>query len=273
MKYRLIAIDLDGTFLDEDSKISPRNKHAVREAVKRGVILTIATGRMFRTSIPYVRELELNVDWPMINYHGALIKTTESRETLYYQPLDNSLAVSIAKYAEAEGYHVNVFIEDRLYIEAENEFSRYYQSIADVDLEAVGKLTPFLKQRGEDPVKLTIINWDGRICDIEAALKARFGDKIAALQSLPHFLEITNRLATKGQALRWLARWFNIRPEEIIAFGDSYNDLDMIEYAGLGVAMANARPEIRRSADLVTASNAEDGVARIIEDYVLLNFE
>jgi len=270
MKYRLIALDLDGTFLNEDSKISLRNKLAVKEAAKKGVIVTVATGRMFRTSIPYVRELELNTDWPMINYHGALIKTTESRETLYYQPLENSLATSIADYAEAKGYHVNVFIDDHLFIEAENEFSRYYQSIADVDLEAVGKLTPFLKQRGDDPAKLTIINWDGQICAIEAALNEKYGHKIIAQRSLPYFLEVTDRRATKGQALSWLACRFGILPEEIIAFGDSYNDLDMIQYAGLGVAMANACPEIRSLADLVAASNAEDGVARVIEEYILI---
>lgn len=269
MKYRLIAIDLDDTFLNADSAISSRNKQAVREAVKRGVMVTVATGRMYRTSIPYVRELELNMDWPMINYHGALIKTTESKEILYHQPIDNGLAATIAEDAEAKGYHVNAFIEDRLYIEEENEFSRYYQSIADVDLEAVGKLAPFLKKRGENPFKLTIINWDGRIKKIEQSILAEYGEKIVALQSLPYFLEITDKQATKGQALHWLAQHLGIAREEIIAFGDSYNDLDMIEYAGLGVAVANARPEVLRAADLVTASNTEDGVARVIEEYIL----
>jgi Cof subfamily protein (haloacid dehalogenase superfamily) len=269
VKYRLIAIDLDDTFLNAESAISFRNKQAVQEAVGRGVMVTVATGRMYRTSIPYVRELELNVDWPMINYHGALIKTTESKEVLYHQPIDNGLAAAIAEDAEARGFHVNAFIDDRLYIEEENEFSRYYQSIADVDMEAVGKLAPFLKQRGEAPLKLTIINWDGRIKAMEEFIKKNYGGKIVALQSLPYFLEITDHRATKGQALHWLSQRFGIKREEIIAFGDSYNDLDMIEYAGLGVAVANARPEVRRVADLVTAANTEDGVARVIEEYIL----
>jgi Cof subfamily protein (haloacid dehalogenase superfamily) len=269
MKYRLIAIDLDDTFLNADSAISSRNKQAVREAVKRGVMVTVATGRMYRTSIPYVRELELNMDWPMINYQGALIKTTESKEVLYQQPIENDLAASLAGYAEAKGYHVNAFIDDCLYIEEENEFSRYYQSIADIELEAVGKLAPFLKQQGEDPFKLTIINWDGRIKQIEKSIKAEYGEKIVVLQSLAYFLEITDKRATKGQALHWLSQYYGIEREEIIAFGDSYNDLDMIEYAGLGVAVANARPEVRRAADLITAANTEDGVAQVIEEYIL----
>lgn len=269
MQYKLIALDLDGTLLDHNLKISPRNKEALREAAKRGVMVTVATGRMYRTSIPYVRELQLNTDWPMINYHGALIKTTESKKVLHYQPVDLDLAVAITAFAEAEGYHVNAFIDDCLYIEEENEFSRYYQSIADVELEAVGKLSLYLKQRGEAPAKLTIINWHDRLNRIEAFLKERYGGKIEALQSLPYFLEVTDRRATKGQALHWLAVRLGLLPEEIMAFGDSYNDLDMIKYAGLGVAMANARPDVCRAADLVTASHDEDGVARVIEEYIL----
>lgn len=269
MRYRLIALDLDDTLLDADSKISPRNMRAIREAAGRGVMVTIATGRMFRTGLPYVRALALNVDWPMINCHGALIKTTESKKVIYHRPLDSELAAAIAGEAEAGGYHVNVCIGDRLYIQEENEFSRYYRTIADVDLEAVGRMTPFLEHSREAPTKLTVINWDGELQEIEAYLRAKYGEKIVALQSSGYFLEITDRRATKGQALQRLAERQGVRREEIIAFGDSFNDLDMIRYAGLGVAVANARPEVRRAADLVTAANIEDGVARVIEQYIL----
>jgi Cof subfamily protein (haloacid dehalogenase superfamily) len=206
----------------------------------------------------------------MINYHGALIKTTESKKVIYHQPLSNQLAVSIAGEAEAQGYHVNVSINDRLYIQEENDFSRYYRTIAAVELEVVGRLSPFLKKRGDDPTKLTIISWDGNLAEAEAMIRAKFGDMVVALQSRPYFLEITDRRATKGQALKRVAEREGIRREEIIAFGDSYNDLDMIRFAGLGVAVANARPEVLRAADLVTAANTEDGVARVVEEYVLI---
>jgi Cof subfamily protein (haloacid dehalogenase superfamily) len=134
----------------------------------------------------------------------------------------------------------------------------------------VGELAPFLKRRGEDPTKLTIIHWDGLLDRFEAELRAGYGEKIVAVQSRPHFLEITDRRATKGQALKTLAEAAGIRREEIVAFGDSSNDLDMIEFAGLGVAVANARPEVRRAADLVTAANTEDGVAKVIEELILI---
>ena len=270
MRYRMIAIDLDETLLNSDLQISPRNKAAIREAVRQGVKVTIATGRMFCTSIQYVRELELNVDWPIINYHGALITTTESKRIIYHCPLENSLAVSITREAEARGYHVNVYIDERLYIREENESSRYYRKIAPVEPQAVGALGPFLERQGASPTKLTIIDSQDGLDQAEAIFKAAYGDRIAALQTRPFFLEITDRRATKGQALRRLAGSEGIRRDEIIAFGDSCNDLDMLSYAGLGVAVANAMPAVRRAADLITAANDADGVAEVIEKYVLL---
>ncbi|HOB87560.1 MAG TPA: Cof-type HAD-IIB family hydrolase [Bacillota bacterium] len=269
MKYRLLAIDLDETLLDGEQKISPRNKRAVREAVKRGAIITIATGRMFRTSLPHVRELELNMDWPMINYHGALIKTTETGTVIHHQPVDLSLALPICRMAEERGFHVNLFIDDRLFIREDNEIARYYQRLSGVDAEVVGPLSAYLEQRGEPPSKITIIDQESGLDPLQEILRDRFGDQVNVLKPYPIFLEVTHARATKGQALQRLAGMKGIKREEIIAFGDSYNDIDMLQYAGLGVAVANAPEEVRAAADLITSSNLEDGVARVIEEYVL----
>lgn len=269
MRYRLLAIDLDETLLDENSKISPRNKQAIREAVKRGVIITISTGRMYRTSIPYVKELSLDTDWPMINYQGAMIKTTEIGELLYHRPLASDLAVAVATVAEEYGEEVCAYVDERLYINRENRYSQYYRQKYDVTVEVVGRLDLFLERQRWSPTKMTIFNWDGKFSKVKAALKSSYQGKFTMIKPHPYFLEFTDRRATKGQALKRLAGELNIRREEIISFGDSHNDLDMIQYAGLGVAMANAIPEVRAAADLITAANTEDGVARVIEEHVL----
>lgn len=269
MRYRLLAIDLDETLLNENSQISPRSKRAIREAVNRGVIITISTGRMYRTSIPYVRELALNTDWPMINYQGALIKTTESGEVLYHRPLENELAVAAASAAEAFGEEACAYVEERLYINRENRYSLYYRQKYDVTVEVVGPLDLFLEKQGWNPTKITVFNWNGKFEKIKEAVEPCYRDKITMLEPYPFFFEFTDRRATKGQALQRLTLELGIRREEIIAFGDSNNDIDMIQYAGLGVAVANAVPEVLEAADLVTAANTEDGVARVIEEYVL----
>ncbi|NLA27147.1 MAG: HAD family phosphatase [Firmicutes bacterium] len=269
MSYRLLAIDLDKTLLDDNSKISPRNKQAIREAVKRGVIIAISTGRMYSTAIPFVKELDLNTDWPVISYQGALIKTTEQGMILYHRPLEKDYAVAIARVAEEKGEEICAYIDEGVYINRENRFTAYYRQNYDVAVEAVGRLDIFLEQQDANPTKITVFNWEGDFADIQAALNSSYPEEFTMLIPYPFFLEFTDLKATKGQALRRIADKFKIRREEIISFGDSHNDLDMIEYAGLGVAMANALPEVLAVADVITASNNEDGVARIIEKYVL----
>ncbi len=269
MSYRLIATDLDDTLLNENSEISPRNRKAITDAVALGVRFLIATGRMFKTSVKYLAELGLEDDCPLINYHGALVKTAISKKIILHRPLDNDLAIAVAEEAERQECHLSLFIEDELYINEESEYSRYYQRLAQIDARSVGKLSSFLKKDSLRPTKISIIRWDGSLDSIEASLRKSFAEKLSILQSRPYFLEITEQSATKGQALQWLAEKEGIKPEEIIAFGDGHNDMDMLEYAGLGVAVANARPELLEAADLVTSSNNNHGVAEVIEKYIL----
>lgn len=269
MHYRLIATDLDDTLLNEDSQVSERNCKAIKRAVEVGVRFVIATGRMFKTSVTYLEEIGLNGDCPLINYHGALVKTALSKRIMFHRPLDNDLAVAVVQEAEKQQCHVSLFVDDDLYINKENEYSRFYQTLAKIDPLPVGRLSSFLKNNSVCPTKISIIRWDGDIDSIEHKLRKSFGKKLSILQSRPYFLEITEQKATKGQTLRWLAEQEGIRPEEIIAFGDGHNDLDMLDYAGLGVAVANARSELLAIADLVTSSNSADGVAEVIEKYVL----
>ncbi len=269
MDFRLIAADLDDTLLDNNSKITFRTREAIRKAVAKGVLFVIATGRMFKTSIAYMEELDIDCNCPLINYHGALIKTSQSEEVIFHRPLEHDLALNLIKEAEQLDCHISLFVGDDLYIKEENEFSRYYQSLTGLEMQAVGDLSVYLGNNKINPSKISVICLDSYIDGVENRLKGCFGEKLSILQSRPYFLEITDRRATKGQALSWLAHKLGIKPEEVMAFGDGYNDVDMLEFAGLGVAVANARPEVIRSADMITSSNSEDGVAEVIEKYVL----
>lgn len=268
MRYRLLAIDLDETLLDGRGKISPRSKQAIGAAMDRDVIVTISTGRMYLSSLPYARELDLNKEWPLISYMGALIKTAGQGNTLLHCPMTLKTAVAIAAAAEEEGEEVGAYFDDHLYINRENRYSGYYRNKYDVRVKQVGRLDYFLEKEGCRPTKMTIFNWEGKFSRMEKLLGERYPGEFTMLRPHPFFLEFTHRRATKGQALHWLTGKLDIRREEMISFGDSANDLDMIQYAGLGVAMANATPEVLEAADLVTAANTEDGVARLIEEYI-----
>ncbi|NLC51439.1 MAG: HAD family phosphatase [Firmicutes bacterium] len=267
MSYKMLALDLDDTLLNEHSQVSERNQWAVSEAIKCGILVTIATGRMFCSARRFAAQLKINS--PIISYHGALIKSPVTDAELWHRPVPPALAKEIIGRAEDRGFHVNLYIEDRLYAHEENEYTRYYEDFAGVEITPVGDLKRFVVCSSVAPTKLTIIDWHGRIEELESELNNDYEHKLSILQSRPYFLEITDKEATKGQALRYLSENFGIRREESIAVGDSYNDLDMVEFAGLGVAVANARREVQDAANIVTATNVEDGVAMVIEEFIL----
>ena len=263
MTFKLLALDLDDTLLGADFQISPQNREAIRRAVQSGVLVTLATGRMFRSAVPFAHELK--IDLPLITYHGALIRTATAQETLYHRPVPLSLAQEVASLAAAESLHVNAYIDDELFVAEENELSDYYKKLANVKVTAVGDLAAYLHT---PPTKLTIINRNGWDNEFKDKLLAQYGDALAITISRPYFLEITDRMATKGQALRFLAEKHRIPQAQVAAVGDSYNDLDMIIYAGFGVAVGNARDEVKAVADVITTANTEHGVADFIQKYL-----
>ena len=267
MKYKLLALDLDDTLLNEKSKISSRNIAAIRKVAGKGVLVTIATGRMYRSTLPYARELE--VDLPLITYHGALIKKAGNNEVLRYAAVPCDMALELLELGEKNDFHLNLYFDDKLFAKEENESTRFYQTIGSVPVETVGSLSRFLFQEKIDPIKLTIINQDGRLEGIQQMLQDRYSSELTILQSRPFFLEITHKEATKGQALDFLAKKKGITAEEVVAIGDSYNDIDMLQYAGMGVAVANAPEPVRSVADVITRANTEDGVAVFLEEYLL----
>lgn len=263
MKFRLLALDLDDTLLNDEFKISRQNADALRRAASLGVLVTLATGRMFRSALPFARELELNL--PLITYHGALVKTAEGKETLLHRPVPLDLAKEVTSFCVERNFHVNAYIDDNLYVARHNEYSRYYQSIANVKVEEVGDLAKFLE---EPPTKLTVIDHDGRLWDLKKELDRLHGGQLTVTVSRPHFLEVTDARATKGQALKWLADRHGIPREQVAAIGDSYNDIDMLQFAGIGVAVANAPQEVKKAADYITASNTENGVSAFLEEFL-----
>lgn len=267
MQYRLIVTDLDETILGKNYKISERNRTALKSAREKGVKSTIATGRMNKSSLPYAREL--NVDIPVITYHGALVRSIETEKLFYHYPVDFEMALSVAEAAEKLGYHINLYIDDQVHVREENHFTRLYQTIASVEVNPVGDISKFLQKAKLNPTKLTIIDYEGQLDRMEALLNEQFDGKLTVTKSHRYFLEVTHLQATKGKALKFLGEMLDIKREEMIAFGDSFNDIDMLQYAGLGVAVANAHPDVRKEADLITKSNLEDGVAEVIENYVL----
>jgi len=264
MSVKLVAIDLDDTLLDNSRTISPRARAAIAAAVAQGVTVTVATGRMFPSALPYARQLGLDV--PLITYNGALVRCGLSGETLLHKPLDPAAAGAVLALFRERGWYVQVYLDDVLYVRERDASARRYEEIAGVTAVPVGD---GLWSLAGAPTKMLAMADPERIPAIDAAVRAACGRRVYTAASKPYYLEITHPDATKGAALAFLAGRLGIGRGAVMAIGDSVNDLDMIEYAGLGVAMGNAGEQVREAADAVTAANDADGVAAAIEEFVL----
>ena len=265
MTIRLVAMDLDDTLLRDDWTISPRVVKAIQKAQAQGVKMTIATGRMPISTRPYAVQLGLDV--PVITYHGAMIQQVLSGDIIFRRVIPSALASEIVQDVADRGVYAQVYLKDRVITAELNTWSHEYARIASVCIEEAD-LSILLAQEPEGVEKILLMGEEADLDQLAPLLRHCYGEKYIT-KSKPCFLEITDGSVNKGVALAALAERFGIHQSEVMAIGDSFNDLEMIKYAGVGVAMGNAHPEIQDQADLITASNQEDGVAEAIERYVL----
>ncbi len=264
LAYKLIAIDLDDSLLNTDLKISDRNKKALLKAAEKGIKVTIATGRMYKSALPYIRELNISV--PVLAYQGAYIKEPDTGRTIVRKAVPREYVLHLIEDCRKDNLHLQIYTEDTYYFAQDNEYSRFYENQSGVKGVEVGDLIPVADC---EPIKLLIIDKPEKISALYSRYSEAFSGKLQTVVSRPIYLEFTHIDATKGKALEQLSMMLGVDRDAVIAIGDSYNDISMIEYAGLGVAMGNSPEDVKMRADYVTATNIEDGVADVIEKFVL----
>ncbi len=271
IQFKLVAIDLDDTLLRSDLTVSERTMRVLRQVRSRGVAVTISTGRMFSSAKPFAEQLEFDV--PLITYGGALIKHAGSGEVLYNRPLEPEVARQVIRFGRERKIQVNFYLlngeEDELYAELLTPWGESYSRFSKVPFHRVPDLEELL-QRG-DPLKLLLIEDEPVTNRCLQELRELLGGQAHLAKSKPRFLEVDHPEATKGRALQELAASLQVERRQVLAIGDSYNDIEMLEFAGLGVAVANAPPEVQSRAGYITASNNEDGVALALEKFVLMS--
>ncbi len=265
MSYKLIVSDLDDTLLRDDQTISGRTRQAIALARGRGIRFMIATGRMFPSALPFAKDLGLT--GPIICCQGAQIADIETgcpiRETAV--PLEAARAV--LRFLEEEGLYAQFYSTEDYFFERECEESALYYRLSGVKGRALGR-----KPVGAlefEPIKLLAIADPAVIRQTYEKAAARFGSSLAVTISKSNYLEFSHPEAHKGAAVAAIAAELGLQPRDVLAFGDAMNDLSMLRYAGLGVAVANGNVDVKAQADAVTASNNEDGVAKAIEQYAL----
>ncbi|MBD5560269.1 MAG: HAD family phosphatase [Clostridia bacterium] len=262
MDYRLIALDLDDTLLDSSKRISRRNREAIDAVRIKGAHVVIATGRAYGALTQFRDTLGLH-DYS-IHIGGALISDPDGR-LIYGDYIAPESVRSIMEWAVKRGIYFQVYTDrDYRYLQRTVHTENYERNVEFAGIEDPDLLT----REDLRAAKILLIDTEKTVPEFRRELSPQYPD-LSFETSMPWFLEISNRSASKGNALRYIGRHLGIPAEQTAAFGDSEIDLSMIEYAGLGAAMANAAPEIRAAADVVVPSNTDDGVAWGLEKYCL----
>ncbi len=264
MNYRLIATDMDGTLLTPDGRITDRTAACIKQAVEKGVVFTLSTGRPLQGVKKYIDQLEL--DCPVITYNGAVIAHSKTGDILFSQNMDTEEVRRVHNRAKSRGTMFILWSQNKLYASEISEKTAFYEGITateatlltDFDAVAAQGITKFLWY--DKPEFLD--RW------IEE-LKADGYEKTTFTKSRAYFLEFFSNRVSKAVAMAKLGEYYGISRDEMIAIGDQTNDLPMIEYAGLGVAMGNAVDSVKAAADYITGSNIQDGVAQVIEEFIL----
>jgi Cof subfamily protein (haloacid dehalogenase superfamily) len=265
--YKLIGIDMDGTLLKDDKTISAKNVETIKKAIKQGIKIVISTGRHLKGIEKYLNQLDLiSNSVYAVCLNGSIVQNTKTHDSIY----EKLLKIEDAKYIYNLGEKINVNVQIAL---------------------KESNITPILNEYSIEDSRLTGVKFNVQDIDTidssEHIFKVMFMQdpeilsksikklpnsiykKYTALKSEPCFLEFINKDSNKWNGIKAVANHFGIKKDEILCIGDSGNDVAMIKHAGLGVAMGNAIPEIKKIASYITKTNEEDGVAHVIEKFVL----
>ena len=263
---RLVAVDVDDTLINHDLQISEDNKRAVRETMDKGIIVTLATGRMHRSAVPFARVLNMPEDQPIITYNGAMTRTLAGT-MLNHIPVGRDVVLDVIALAQEGQWTLNVYHDDLLYVDSMDHHVRDYEALSGVRAEIVGPLDQFVKSGHDEISKLLVVGEPAETEQRVEIIRKTLGARAEVVRSRAKFIEITDRGANKGVALARLAETLGVPAQEVLAIGDSGNDVAMFKYAGTSVAMANANPVVREQAGFVTGSNAESGVAAALRRF------
>ncbi|BEH91960.1 MAG: HAD family phosphatase [Turicibacter sp.] len=264
--YKMIVLDLDGTLMSSKNEISPKTKEALLKAQEQGVMIVLASGRPTYGMTKAAKELRLD-QYPgyILSYNGGRIIESHSNEMIY----DKSLTPEICHelYDLAREMNVNIMAyEDAAIVTADND--QYIQKEANINGMPINRVENFKDSVTFNSVKCLCTADPEYLEKVEIKMKERLGERLSITRSLPFFLEFMPQNINKAYSLQKLLDHVGLDQSQLIACGDGYNDLSMIDFAGLGVAMGNAVSEVKKAANYITSTNDEDGIAHVIEKFI-----
>lgn len=265
---KIISLDIDGTLYNDDKKITPKTKESLLRAQKNGHILCLASGRPTSGLVPIANELEMQKYHGMLlSYNGAVVIDHMTGKKIYSKVIPNELAKRLLKHLEK--FDVNPIVDDgeTIYTTNPNSFQVPYESKS--NHLKIKKVDNIHNSIDFEPAKILIAAPSEILQHEKETIIEPFKSELEFVLSAPVYLEATLPGISKADALKKACQVLNISTDDIVAFGDAQNDIQMFELAGYSVAMGNAVDEVKKIANYVTTTNNEDGIASALEK---LNF-
>jgi len=256
----VLACDLDRTLIAPDYVLRDRTRAALAAARERGVRIVIVTGRMFQAVRPYLTGPE-----PVVCYQGAVVADPTTGEFLRHVPIPLELAREAIAAVQAEGFGLNCYVDDELYVARATPEARSYASFQHIELHEVGDLLAWLERR---PTKLVVVGEEHAMGALGDRMRARFGTRLFIAKSLPIFLEFAHPEVSKGTGMQFVADRLGFTAAQTVAFGDGENDLELLDWGDYAVAVENSHRLVLERADLVCPSADDEGVAQVIEAFL-----
>ena len=260
MGFRLVALDIDGTIRSQEHGISDRTRAAIEAVGRAGAVITVATGRMFRSALASTEGL--NLTSPIVSFQGAHVADPGTGEVLWHRPLTPDMVLEALEALEGWGSEIVASIGDEAYVNMMTPWAAGYNERNQGRIHVMDDLSSVADM---SPSRLFAVGEPSDIAVLESRLQKTFGSRLHITRSLPTFCEILHPEAGKHNALQWLCDRLGIARSQTVAFGNGYNDVDMLRWAGLGVAVGDALPEVLEAADMVAPPLDEDGAAQVLE--------
>jgi Cof subfamily protein (haloacid dehalogenase superfamily) len=269
MKYKLICSDLDDTLLNNDGDFSDNIKNSIKRYVDSGGKFMIVTGRMTAATLPLARRMELHGE--IVTFQGGVTCDVDTGAVIERITIDTNEAVIVAKYLESKGYYFHTYVDDYFITQKECYFSKYYAKVCiSRCVETVMPLSEYMEKNKVETPKILICANEEDVPRIMKEMQIKFGDKFLINTSKPWLIEFVPNTVSKATGIDHVAKKYNIKKEEIICIGDSFNDAEMLKYAGLACVVENGSPAAKKYADIIVPSNSEEGVAFVINKYGFL---
>jgi Cof subfamily protein (haloacid dehalogenase superfamily) len=265
LAFDLGAFDLDGTVLRRNLRITGETITALQRLRDRGMRLVVATGRRYEDAREYAERLGFAERDPVICYGGSMVRRI-SGETLLHRTLPRDLSGEVLEWAAQRDLHARVFVDGRIVTSPATPAAlEHLRRYSEPGVSAVESPARWLEEGGEEPTKLVIVDYPDEIGSWLEEARSAFAGRLFVTRSLPHYVEIGGLEGTKSKALQFLCERWGIERNRVLAFGDADNDIDMLRFAGHGVAVGGMSGEVREAADEVVPGVDEDGVARYVD--------